>query len=183
MFLLLFVVLGFSWGLLRGGNLRHLTRYQLHWSGLVLLALLLQIIAFSPLGRQWLSLNPASLHIASYALLAAFAGANLRLPGFALLGVGLLSNLTVIWANGGYMPTLAEHMTWLGISGEGALNNSALIQSDTPLWWLGDIFLLPLPVIGNVFSIGDLLLGAGAALFAYHAVKPRRRVSANGGEP
>lgn len=183
MFLLLFLVLGFSWGLLRGGNLRHLAHYQLHWSGLALLALLLQFIAFSSLGRQWLSFDPAAFHIASYVLLAVFAAANLRLPGFALLGVGLLSNLTVIWVNGGYMPTLAQHMAWLGISGEGTLNNSVLIQQDTPLWWLGDIFLLPLPVIGNVFSIGDLLLGVGAVLFAYHAVKPSRRVLANGGEP
>ena len=44
------------------------------------------------------------------------------------------------------------------------MNNSSVIGPDTPLWWLGDVFL-PLPVIGNVFSVGDLLLGAGCAYF------------------
>lgn len=180
MFLLLFLILGFCWGLSRGGNLRHLLDCRLHWSGLVLLALSLQVLAFSPLGRRWLQ-GPAFLHIVSYVLLVVFAGANRRYPGFTIMGVGLLSNLTVIWANGGYMPTLARHMVWLGIS-EATMNNSALIQSDTPLWWLGDIFLLPLPVIGNVFSIGDLLLGGGAVLFAYHGVKPSRKSYANNGE-
>ena len=172
MFLLFFLIFGFSWGIIRGGNLRSLAKRRLRWAGLVLLALLLQIVAFSSLDIHWISLGSAKLHITSYLLLVVFMVANFRSPGFCLMGMGLLSNLAVIWANGGYMPTYAKHLAWLGIAEDGVLNNSALIQSGTPLWWLGDVFLLPLPIIGNVFSIGDLLIGAGASYFAYHAVKP-----------
>lgn len=170
--MLLFLISGFSWGIIRGGHLRSLANHRLRWPGLVLLALLLQIVAFSSLDIQWISLESATLHIISYLLLMIFMVANLRTPGFCLMGMGLVSNLAVIWANGGYMPTYAKHLAWLGIAEDGVLNNSALIQSGTPLWWLGDVFLLPLPIIGNVFSIGDLLIGAGASYFAYHAVKP-----------
>ncbi|NLA57894.1 MAG: DUF5317 domain-containing protein [Firmicutes bacterium] len=172
MFLLLFILVGLVLGIALGGDLRRLAALRLRWSGLVLLALALQIAVFSSFGREWLPSATAQLHMASYALLVGFALLNRRQPGFCLMGAGLLSNLAVIWANNGYMPALAQHLEWLGIYEEGILNNSCVIGPDTPLWWLGDVFLLPLPVLGNVFSIGDLLLGAGAAWFTYRTLKP-----------
>ena len=172
MFLLLFIAVGLGLGIARGGDVRRLAAQPLRWSGLVLLALALQIAAFSPLGRKWPSSMPAQLHIASYVLLAAFAAVNRRQPGFCLMGAGLASNLAVISANGGYMPALAQHLERLGVYEEGLMNNSSVIGPDTPLWWLGAVFLLPLPVIGNVFSVGDLLLGAGCAYFIYRALLP-----------
>jgi len=170
-FLLLFIAAGLGLGIVRGGDIRRLTDQRLRWSGLVLLALALQVAVFSSFGRERLQSTAAQLHIASYALLAAFAVLNRRYPGFYLMGAGLVSNLAVIWANGGYMPALAQHLEWLGVE-EALLNNSSVIGPDTPLWWLGDVFLLPVPVIGNVFSVGDLLLGAGAASFIYRSLQP-----------
>jgi len=172
--LLLFLILGFGWGLLRGGSLHCLINHRLRWSGSVLVALLLQLIVFSPLGKQWTVLEAPVLHVASYILLAIFVGANIQHQGFWLMGAGLLSNLVVIVANGGYMPTPSEHLAWLGLAEDSILNNSTIIHSGTVLWWLGDIFLLPLPAIGNVFSIGDVALGVGVAYFAYHAMEPIR---------
>lgn len=171
MFLLLFIVAGLVLGIIRGGDVRRLAEQRLRWSGLVLLVLALQIAVFSSFGRERLPSLAAQLHIASYALLTAFAVLNRRHPGFYLMGAGLVSNLAVIWANDGYMPALPQHLEWLGIY-EDVLNNSCLIGPATPLWWLGDVFLLPLPLIGNVFSVGDLLLGAGAAYFIYRTLNP-----------
>ena len=72
------------------------------------------------------------------------------------MGAGLASNLAVISAMAAICwprPALER----LGCTKK-LMNNSSVIVPDTPLWWLGDVFLLPLPVIGNVFSVGDLLL-------------------------
>ena len=172
MFLLLFLIFGFSFGLIRAGSLRHIQECKLRCTGLVLLALLLQIVAFSPMGVKLPATIPAMTHVLSYVLLVIFLGSNLRQPGFSIMGVGLLSNSLAIAVNDGYMPILAENLIWLGLAEDGVLNNSVVIGSSTPLWWLGDIFLLPLPLIGNVFSVGDVFIGTGAAYFAYRAVRP-----------
>ena len=174
MFLLLFIAAGLGLGIARAGDVRRLSSQRLRWSGLVLLALGLQIAVFSSFGRERLPSVTALLHIFSYALLAIFAVVNCHHPGFYLMVAGLVSNLAAIWANGGYMPALPQHLESLGVYEEGILNNSCVIGPGTPLWWLGDVFLLPLPVIGNVFSVGDLLLGVGAACFVYHSLHPVR---------
>ncbi|HEY7600069.1 MAG TPA: DUF5317 family protein, partial [Candidatus Limnocylindrales bacterium] len=82
---------------------------------------------------------------------------------------GALLNLAAIAANGGQMPASAEAFMALNgtavVPAEG-FSNSIILAPDAPLLFLGDVFVLPRPIpLANVFSIGDVLIAIGGALF------------------
>ena len=153
---------------------------QIRHIWLVLIAFLPQWFAFYlPATRrsipdQWAI---ASL-VTSQFLLLAFVGLNIyqrsfrnRL-GFWLLGIGLGLNLTVILLNGGLMPISPESVShlvpdampgsWQIGSRLGTGKDIVLTVDQTQLWWLSDRFLLPLPGRDVAFSLGDVLIAAGA---------------------
>ena len=107
------------------------------------------------------------------------------MPGFAFVGLGAGLNLLAITANGGYMPSSPG--AWLALNGVAALptsayTNSVLAGSTTAFPYLGDILVLPRPLpLANVFSIGDVLIGVGGAVFL--AVTMRRQAGSPGGRP
>src|SRR5207237_8832553 len=112
-------------------------------------------------------------HLASYVLLIVFAAANVRVRGFGLATLGLAANAIVIFANGGRMPVPLHAWQSTGRAAAdllttGHYNNNGAATAHTHLRFLGDVFPLPsgLPLT-NTFSIGDLLLLAGATLFVY----------------
>jgi hypothetical protein len=89
----------------------------------------------------------------------------------AALGVGL--NLLVIGANGGYMPRSTEASAAVGrpvdtIADGQRLANVSILSDSTRLPWLADVLPQPqwLP-LSNVLSVGDLLLAAGLAWWAF----------------
>jgi hypothetical protein len=52
------------------------------------------------------------------------------------------------------------------VPGAAYFTNSVLTDDSTRLAFLGDVFWLPPPIpLANVFSIGDVLIGLGAAWF------------------
>ncbi len=175
--------LGILIGYLRGGRLKHLERLQLRSAWLVLLALLIQLLIF-PLGEgrgPIVNFGTEYFHLASYTLLLAFVILNRREWGILAMGVGMLLNLLVIFANGGYMPTRPE---WLAAAGRvhaaerlqiaGFYGNNNLLGPETPLWFLADIFYVPAWVpFSNVFSVGDLLLAVGLILFLQAKMRPQ----------
>ena len=129
------------------------------------------------------------VHILSYLLLAAFIGANRRLAGMWLIGMGFLANAAAILSNGGYMPASEEALRaagrWVLLQqAGGTYNNSSLIGPHTRLWFLADVFAIPagLP-FANVFSLGDVLLAIGIlilvpALMGARPVRPEARLAA-----
>jgi MFS family permease len=164
---------GFALAWAAGANPRLLAEVRLRWTGFVLAALALQLATFAvhvPL--PW-NISTTEVHVASYLLLLAFAARNGRVPGFALAGLGFASNAIAIFLNGGRMPVSAE--AWADSTGMGTAayadhvyNNVATANAGSHLAFLGDVFALPhaLP-FANTFSIGDVLLVAGATLFVY----------------
>jgi hypothetical protein len=95
----------------------------------------------------------------------------------AAAGIGL--NLLVILANGGYMPVTREGLEQTGQVEEvsdGVFRRDVLIDETTRLGWLADIYAdpewMPHPV---VTSVGDRLLTAGLAVWAFTAVYGARR--------
>jgi Family of unknown function (DUF5317) len=158
-------VVGVAAGYLCGGRLHNLAHLALTREWLVLAALGLQIVAFSPAGAFVGRPTAVVLHLASYALLAWFVVLNRHRLGVSIAGVGLGLNMVAIVANGGYMPASGKALALAGIAYSGDThNNSAVIGAHTHMRVLADVFAVPSWVpAANVFSVGDLLIAAGVA--------------------
>jgi len=153
---------------------------------LALLAFLPQgLVFFIPQTGQFFSQQWAALILPlSLGVLVLFVWYNRHLPGFWLLGIGLLLNLAVIATNGGLMPISPETLTIVhGDRAEEAIQSRAfgtksvaLAPEETRLEWLADRFTVPdrWP-IQFAFSLGDVFIAAGAfwALWAGGAVHPQ----------
>lgn len=174
MLLLYFLAAGLLLGRLSGGRLSHLGTVQFQWAGLALCGLLAQLALFAPpVASRVGDLGPALYVASTMAVLAALLR-NVRLPGLAIVAVGAFSNLVAIVVNGGFMPSAPA--AWMGLNGVAALpttdySNSAIAGPGTLFPFLGDVFFLPRPIpLANVFSIGDVLIGVGAAWFLVRAL-------------
>jgi hypothetical protein len=177
MLLLYAVILGLVAGTLSGGRLAALGMTHIRLWPVALIGLFCQLLLFSsPLAAVVGPWGP-SLYVVSTAAVLMALVVNLRQPGFWLIIIGALANFAVIVANGGQMPAAPE--AWAALNGMAAVpttdfSNSVLAGPHTVLAFLGDNFVLPRPVpLANVFSIGDVLIGAGGALFVYQAMHGR----------
>jgi hypothetical protein len=174
---------GLGVGYATGGRLGNVQRAHFRCSWLVVAALALQLIAFSPVGSHLAAGWVIALHLASYGGLITFAAINLRSPGVVVASLGLVCNALVIAVNGGYMPARRAALATAGVlySGDSAAN-SRLADGSTRFAFLGDVFALPKGVpLANVFSIGDVLIAAGLALLiilAMHRATPRPQTEA-----
>jgi MFS family permease len=169
----LVVAVAVTWAL--GGNLRLLGSLRLVSTWLVYAALGAQIVIFSPLTAGHDDVVRAG-HLASYVALLAFAAANRRTAGMPLLGLGTLLNAVAIFLNGGLMPVdpdaiVASGWTLADFAG-GSHHNAALMNGDTVVPFLGDVFATPRFPGAAAVSIGDLLLLAGACVLVYRACTP-----------
>lgn len=177
MLLLYAVLAGLLIGLLSGGRLSSLSTAGFRWWPVALAGLVFQLFLFSPpLAGVVGDLGPL-LYVASSALVLFALLANLRQPAFLVIALGALLNLTVISLNGGLMP--ASPAAFAMLNGVAVVpveyfSNSQLIGPHTLLPWLGDVFVLPRPVpMANVFSLGDVLIGIGGALFIVRTMHRR----------
>lgn len=184
-FLLVATGLSILFSLVTGGKMDNLARVPLRALYLGVVALLLQIATFSLTrfaGSSAALLN-AGLHLLSYVLLGVLLWLNWRVPGFAVLGAGMVANLAVIAANKGQMPVVAANLARIGypeaavaLQAGQIVNNAVLWQESTRLKWLGDIFCLPRPFpFPNVFSVGDVLIAVGVALFFWQSMRQESR--------
>jgi hypothetical protein len=167
MILLYAIGIGLLVGRAAGGRVAALAGIHIHWWGLALGGLVFQLVLFGPLVAERVGDAGPALYVASSAIVFIALLRNLGLPGFPLLAVGAALNMLVIVANGGYMPSAAE--AWELLNGVARVptmdfSNSTLIGPGTTLPFLGDVFALPRPIpLANVFSVGDVLIGVGAA--------------------
>jgi MFS family permease len=164
-----------AWAL--GARLSLLSDLRLHGDALVFASLAIQLLIFTPLAPHVRESWVVPLHLASYCLLVAFVLVNVRVPGFWLVGVGVVSNLFAIAANHGRMPVSAAN--WRAAGGDhsflvsGVSENNILAGGSAHLTWLGDVFVLPRAIpFAAAISIGDILIVLGAIGFVYRACAP-----------
>jgi hypothetical protein len=104
------------------------------------------------------------LLVAAYPAGAAFLAANRRVPGLPVVALGAALNLLVIAANGGVMPASTAALAAAGRPGTQPGFQSSTALPEPRLAFLGDVFAVPASwPLSNVFSVGDLLIGAGLA--------------------
>jgi hypothetical protein len=147
------------------GRLAALADVRLRGAWLVASALLAQVLVISIFPGS-LAGTHRPVHLATYALVAAFLWSNRRIPGIWLVAMGAAANVIVISANAGVMPASAAALATAGMpAGKGSEFANSATLPDARLPWLGDVFAVPASwPVSNVFSVGDLLIAAGFAL-------------------
>ena len=127
------------------------------------------------LGNRFVSIPDwlAALSIVtSQLLLLLFAWLNRHLPGMLILVAGLVLDLAVMIANGGFMPINpttaerivgAERIASFELGSRIGYKDVLLPASETRLEWLADRFLPPDWLSYQVaFSLGDIFIAIGA---------------------
>ena len=123
-----------------------------------------------PIGRAL----PVAALLLSYALLIWLGAANWKMPGFAMILIGVALNFVVIAANQG-MPVSGEALRRTGQieaireldDGEGSKHH--LATEEDVLRPLGDVIGIG-PPFNVVISAGDIVAYAGAAIFLVEAM-------------
>lgn len=163
MFILYAIPIGIVAGYLLGGRLDRLGGIRVRWAPLALAGLAIQAALFSdPLAGTVGDAGPP-IYVASTALVLVAVLRNLDIAGVAVIAIGACSNLLAIVANGGYMPADPAALASIGGVAPGYSNSS--VVADPALAPLTDLFAIPAWVpLSNVFSVGDVLIGAGVAV-------------------
>jgi uncharacterized protein DUF5317 len=116
--------------------------------------------------------------VASTAVVLAAVLVNGRIAGMPIIALGALSNFAAIASNGGYMPADTGALASLAKTAPVIYSNSS-VPEHPALAPLTDVFALPtwLPM-ANIFSVGDVLIGAGVAIVIVLAMR-RSPVASN----
>jgi hypothetical protein len=171
------VAIGIALGLLCGGHLGALAQLPVRGLWLAYAAIALQVIAFPSGELPWSTSDGAArvLWVLSYTLLLAFICTNFRIRCVPLIAVGLVCNLCAILANGGHMPARPTAVHAAGLAYR--LRNNSITTAHAHLGWLIDRWAVPAWIpLGNVFSIGDVLVAVGTAAAVCHAMLRREPV-------
>jgi DHA3 family macrolide efflux protein-like MFS transporter len=177
--LILGVALGLILGLLAGGRIDNLVYVRLRWVALLFLAAAVRfgteflLVQHNSLAEQF----RLPLLASAYTLLLVALFLNRRQPGIAMAFVGILGNTIAIVANGGYMVVWQPSLTAAGF---GPTETFSPLHTIVPapldanflahFGFLGDIIPIPVPIVQNVASIGDIFLAAGLAFFLFATV-------------
>jgi Family of unknown function (DUF5317) len=162
-----------------GGSIPRLGRIRFTRAWLVFVGLGLQLAVTTVLTD--LPSRPAQIiHIASYVFVLAFLVSNRHLPGVKLVVAGTLLNFMAIAANQGTMPARPAAVRSAGLDLTGEFENSAPVEN-ARLQVLGDIFAVPESApLSNVFSIGDVMIDAGAVVLILKTCRTRPDPSGSG---
>jgi hypothetical protein len=180
MFLLSSLLVGVLAGFALRGDLRRLERLRVRYWPLVVAALALQLALFTILSVPGWLVPP--LYVLSDLLALAWVGLNIRIAGMPLVGLGSLSNLVAILANGGRMPVDLALLARArgpavarGVATGRDAANSVALNPHTKLALLTDRIPMPPPITWvGVYSVGDVLIWIGVAWLVAAAMRPVR---------
>lgn len=169
---------GLVLGLLRGGRFGALRSAQVRLWPLVLLGIALQT------SEQWGAFpGRLAVFIVGLLLLILCTMNNVHLKGSVITGFGLTLNVIAVLLNG-YIPLRVEALQAVGGIPVGADPSGYAVNglwrfedSGTSVRQLGDI--VPIPVIDDVISFGDLIMLGGIIVLTMNLLlrQPRRRLA------
>jgi MFS family permease len=183
------ILLALVVGALAGGGIPRLADLRLRWTVLLVAALLLRLVA--GLSREFdfaTDIPVGWAFIAAYALIFVWLWGNWRVPGLQIASVGIGANMAAVLINAGQMPIWSAAFLAAGFSEADIANDPFhyLLRADTVAEFvargglIGDVIPLPIPVIRDVISIGDVLLAIGifwAIVFAMTRVHAPSRAA------
>jgi hypothetical protein len=151
---------------LAGGRLGRLAELEVRATWAVLISAAIQVVITSAVRGGDYALH-VSLHVTSYALVVWFVFTNRRLMGMPFVALGAGLNVLAISLNGGVMPAASAALRIAGIDTSAGFANSAAVEHPR-LLFLGDVIPIPGPwPIGNVLSVGDLLIVTGVLILLH----------------
>src|SRR4051812_38765485 len=186
------ILLGLILGLLGGGSLTNLASVRLRWVTILLFAVILRFATEFLLirGNQAVETFRLPLFAIAFGLLLAALWVNRFHPGLRLAFVGVLSNTIAIVANGGHMPIWVRSLEAANFTVADVTSHfHATLPAELDVEFfrhagpLADILPIPLPIIQNVASIGDVFLTAGLAFFLFATVVQLPSEEEPGAEP
>jgi hypothetical protein len=155
---------------LAGGRLGQLASLTFRAPGLLVAAIAGQVLIVSVFPKVGSEALHTTVHIGTYVVAALFVVANRRIPWVWLVALGGMLNFAAIAANGGVMPAAPNALEKAGFTLDPAGFTNSGAVSHPHLQFLGDVFWVPSSFpISNVFSVGDVLILAGA-LLAMHCI-------------
>ncbi|HEX2922403.1 MAG TPA: DUF5317 family protein [Chloroflexota bacterium] len=181
------VLVGAVVALARGGSLKRLGDLPIRLAWLALLCLLVQVyIIYCPEDQlEARRTIQGILMVLSYGALAYVVWVNRRINGMTIILLGILLNLVVMAANGGFMPVSREAILATGtrtvqtLPAEGSrLSRSKdvlLSPEQARVWFLGDVIMAPSLPVPKVLSVGDLVVALGAFVLLQAAMVPGKR--------
>jgi MFS family permease len=157
-------------GALAGGGIPRLADLRLRWTLLLVAALALRVVA--GLSRDTgigADIPVGWAFIGAYGLILAWLWGNWRVPGLQIAAVGIGANLLAVLINQGQMPIWPAAFIAAGFDQSAIAGDPFhfILQADTVASFVaqgglfGDVIPLPLPIIRDVVSIGDVLLALG----------------------
>ena len=155
------------------GSYKRLFEIKLHWIGLLIVSLVIQVVLefYNLPHRYWDNLGYGLL-VGSYVLLLAFIARNVVLRGMSIVFIGIACNALVITLNHGMpvkLPPEWKNEPWA----EASVKHHPR-DDDDRLLVLSDIIIVRGP-LDNVLSFGDLILAVGLCDVAYNASRDPRR--------
>lgn len=173
------ILLGLIAGLAAGGRLDNLLAIRLRWTFLIFAAVALRLGTEAALVRDVAIVDEyrVPLLAAAYGLLVVALWANRTRPGMGLALVGTALNATAILVNAGFMPVWDLALDAAGMTpADIASPIHFVLSASDPVAFLlkagplGDVIPVPIAIVRNVLSIGDVMLASGLAFFAFASV-------------
>ncbi|HDN84618.1 MAG TPA: hypothetical protein ENG47_02515 [Candidatus Aerophobetes bacterium] len=155
---------------LRGGRFKRLAEIDLKRAELIVISFGIQyiLVRAGESGSIWVQKWGVYLYVFSYILLLVSIWYNRHIKEMLVFGLGIITNFTVIVANGGHMPVSLEALKKAGMAYLLPLLQSktyiihTLMNPKTRLKFLADIIPLPPPYPRpRVLSVGDIIMGIG----------------------
>lgn len=167
MFILYPILVAIPLGFLLGGRMERLGTIDVRWGWLALAGLAVQIVLFSGPVVATVGAAGAPLYVGSSLAVLGVVVANLRIPGFGIIAAGAALNVAAILANGGCMPADPAALAAVGepVTHDATVYSNSCVPDAPVLAPLTDVLAMPtwMP-LANVFSIGDVVIGAGVAV-------------------
>jgi hypothetical protein len=173
------IALGLIVGLLAGGTIGNLVSVRLRLVALLFGAVIVRFGTEAAIvrGVDAADILRVPLFGLAYGMLLVALWANRRHPGMIVAFVGILLNAVAILVNGGYMPVWAPSLAAAGL-GPTDFDSSLYVLLPPPIdasfllhaGPLGDVIPIPLSIIQNVISVGDVFITLGLAFFLFATV-------------
>ena len=163
---------GLVLALLLGGRPERLADVRFRGVWLFFVAVAVQFAAFPLHWMPWRTPDRIAtpLWLVSYGVIALAMLINLRVAGVPIVFVGMMSNIVAVVANGRHMPALPSALRGAGL--HFVVSNNSARMPHPHLAWLVDRWAAPQWVpMGNVYSVGDVVIAVGCVIFALVATR------------